>query len=438
MRRLPWSLGAFGVVLCACCAAEATGNSGWFDVAAVLFTLGFALGGRGWLTRASGKFGVSLAGAVLVIALALGVSPAAVLAPATRMSGVVALMLSIALVRPIFAQRRLDEALAALLARVPPLLRRPAVLLAACTGSLGLSFGAVGILGASLGRRTAPEHIAPCAAMRGLVLSMLIGPSTASVAAVMALHPDVGWGAALSVGLPLAAVGMLLGSSARQPLAVDADAGRSGGWTALVILAAELAIAVFVHLVLGLSMTLAISVASAAIAVTCTLYWGHNDVGGALRRAERTMRETWCLLMPEAALFLASGLVVGLMQSPAVSHAVGLAADSALPSGMYGIATILIVVPLITVAGIHPIILFALLAPTVSSVMLGINELGLYTMWVVAFMLSMLLSPASVLTMVTVTNFGIPGRLLGLRGHGLYALALAATTAVAITVFCHR
>jgi hypothetical protein len=38
--------------------------------------------------------------------------------------------------------------------------------------------------------------------------------------------------------------------------------------------------------------------------------------------------------------------------------------------------------------------------------------------------------------MVTTTNFGIPGRLLGLGANGLYAAAFAAASAVAIGVLC--
>jgi hypothetical protein len=38
-------------------------------------------------------------------------------------------------------------------------------------------------------------------------------PLTASVAAVMAAYPIVGWGEALLIGLPIAAAGIILGPS---------------------------------------------------------------------------------------------------------------------------------------------------------------------------------------------------------------------------------
>jgi hypothetical protein len=39
--------------------------------------------------------------------------------------------------------------------------------------------------------------------------------------------------------------------------------------------------------------------------------------------------------------------------------------------------------------------------------------------------LSMVVSPASILTMTTVSGFGVPANTLCLRGNGLYALGLA-------------
>lgn len=439
-HRLPVALGIFAVVLAAACVAQLSGNGAWCVLAAMPFALGFALDRR-WLRRASGKVALILTGGTIIAGAALGVSPAALAADAARMSDVVVLMLCIALLRPVFAERRLDETLVALLTRLPAALRVLAIVLAACVTALGLSFGTVGVFGASLGRRTVPEHVAPYATMRGVVLSMLLGPSTASVAAVMATRPEVSWGASLGLGLPLVAAGALLGSLllAGGPLVVGAINPRPpGGLTAFLILLAQFLIAAIAHAALGLSTILAIAIASAAVAIACTLGWGRGDLGGALRQADLRMVETWHLIMPEAALFLASGFVLGLMQAPQVAAVARAAAMSTLPSGLWGVAAILTAVPLITAAGIHPIVPFALLSPAISSAALGVSEVGLYTMWIVAFMLSMLLSPVSILTMVTITNFGIPGRLLGLRAHGLYAAALAATSAVAIAFCCPR
>lgn len=437
VRDLPWRLAAFSAALAATCAGELSGHVGWDAAATLLFVAGLAAGWRHWLNRASGRVALAVAVAALGTGWALAPQPAVILAAAARMSSVIVLMLCVALLRPIFADRQLDAALAATLARFPAPLRPAAVVFASCGAALGLSFGAVGVAGATLSRRTAPEQVAACASMRGLVLSMLLAPSTASVAAVMATFSDVSWGASLAIGAPLALIGAVLAGVMAKPLVMEpVEHRRANVVLALGILVVEFAATLVAHLVLGLSVTLAISVASSVVALSCTLFWGRRDPAGALARADEEIVERWTAIMPETALFLACGLLVGVMQIPEIAAAAKSLAVAALPGGVWGIAAILFAVPLVTVAGIHPMVPFALLAPTVSAASLGITDAGLYGLWITTFMLSMLLTPISVLTMVTVTSFGIPARGLGLRGNGLYAAALAAVATVMIAVCC--
>jgi hypothetical protein len=436
-RELPWGLAGCAASLAASSAGELTGHVAWDGAAALLFVIGLAVGWRHWLTRPSGRVAVVVTLGALGVGAALAPDPLIILAAAARMSNVIVLMLCVALMRPVFADRQLDTALAATLSRVPAALRPAAVVLTSCLAALGLSFGAVGVAGATLSRRAGPEQVAACSAMRGLVLSMLVVPSTASVAAVMAMFPGVSWSACLTVGAPIAMIGALLAAVITRPLVMESREQRRGNVAlAICILLAELTATLIVHLVLHMSTTLAISIASSFTALGCALYWGRGNVGTALARADGELAARWTTIMPETALFLSCGLLVGVMQIPELAAAAKSLAVFVLPGGMWGIAVILFAVPLITVAGIHPMVPFALLGPTVSAASLGITETGLYGMWIVAFMLSMLLSPISVLTMVTVTSFDIPSRLLGLRGNGLYAAAMAAAATVAIGLLC--
>ena len=436
-REVPWALGGFLAALAASCAGEVTGRAAWDAAAALLFVVALAIGWRHWLNRASGRIAVIVATGALGVGLAFAPEPAQVLAAGARMSSVVVLMLCVALMRPIFADRQLDAALAATLTRVPAPFRPAATVVAACAAALGLSFGAVGVAGATLSRRSAPEQVAACAAMRGLVLSMLLAPSTASVAAVMTMFPNVSWTASLAIGVPLALVGVGLAGIVSRPLAMEElEHRRASVALALGILFAELAATVGAHFLLGLSVTMSISIASSVTALSCGLFWGRRDIPTAFARIDAEMIERWTSTMPETALFLSCGLLAGVMQIPELASAAGWFADAALPGGLWSVAIILFVVPLITVAGIHPMVPFALLAPTVSAASLGITDVGLYAMWIVMFMSSMLLSPISVLTMVTVTSFDVPTHKLGLNGNGVYAAALAAAATLAISVFC--
>lgn len=432
-RTLPWALAIFAACLAASCAAELQGRIAWDAAACALFVVGLALGTRHWLTRGSGRIALFVAAAALGVGTLMGADPLRIAASAASMSSTIVLMLCIALLRPIFVEHRLDTALASVLARAPAPLRPAAILIAAAASSLGLSFGAVGVLGATLSRRADPAPAAAHATMRGLVLSMLIGPSTASVAAVMASFPGVSWGASLAIGAPLAGAGALIGAIMTRPIALAAGERETRTLrTALGVLAAEFVAALFAHLVLGLSMTLAISLASAAVAFGCIALWQRHDPAAALERADKRMRETWRSIMPETALFLACGLLVGLMQTPVIAEAAKHLAAATLPGGALGIGALLLAMPVASLFGIHPMVPFAVLSPVIPAALLGITDTGLYALWIVGFMLAMLVSPVSVLTMVTSVTFDLPGRALGVRGNGLFAAVLAAAATLLI------
>ena len=69
--------------------------------------------------------------------------------------------------------------------------------------------------------------------------------------------------------------------------------------------------------------------------------------------------------------------------------------------------------------------LFAILAPVLTPSMLGMSEPSVFQAWIVAIGLSMIVSPASILTVTTVLSFNVPADRLCLRGNGLYAASLA-------------
>jgi hypothetical protein len=94
--------------------------------------------------------------------------------------------------------------------------------------------------------------------------------------------------------------------------------------------------------------------------------------------------------------------------------------------GLIGLSMIVLGVPLLTICGIHPMVPFSILAPIITSASIGLPETSLYTMWIVVFMLSMLLSPASVLNILTASSFNMTTWSLSVKAHALYAAAFAA------------
>jgi hypothetical protein len=153
-----------------------------------------------WVGRRSGQVAILLTIGAIFGMFAVGGDLVRILVAASRMAVVIVLILCVALIRPALAELKRDHAVAAIAARAPRPLRGCAILLGVTIAGLGLSFGAVSVFGGSLRERTNDDATAACAAMRGLALSMTLGPSTASVAAVMAAYPHVGWGEGLRIG----------------------------------------------------------------------------------------------------------------------------------------------------------------------------------------------------------------------------------------------
>jgi len=421
-------IGALGVALL----AESQQSAAAYGVLATAMALGLVPTWKNWVRRRSGKLAILLAIGAILGTLAVGGDLVRVLVAASRMAVVIVLILCVALIRPALAELGLGHAVAAIAARAPRPLRGCAILVGVMIAGLGLSFGAVSIFGGSLRGRTDDDAIAARAAMRGLALSMTFGPSTASVAAVMAAYPHVGWGDALPIALPIALAGIVIGSIAARRLTISAEPASARELTrAILAILAVPAAAVLLRLAFGLSMTLAIATAAVIVAVlllTCATRAAtrkqRGDMRQVLLRSDVQLGEAWAQASAQTALFLACGLVLGFMREPVIAESAR-AVFAFVPRGYPGLLVMMVGVPLVTTLGIHPMALFAILAPVLTPAMLGMSEPAVYQAWIVAVGLSMIVSPASILTVTTVLSFGVPADRLCLRGNGWYAAGLA-------------
>lgn len=421
-------IGALGVALF----AESRQSAALYGLLATALAGGLVPMRKNWVGRRSGKLAMLLAVSAILGTVAVGGNLIRVLVVASPMAVVIVLILCVALIRPALMELGLDHAVAALAARAPRSLRGCAILLGVTIAGLGLSFGAVSVFGGSLRGRTDNDAAAARAAMRGLALSMTLGPSTASVAAVMAAYPHVGWGDALLVGLPIAFVGIVIGSIASRRLTISAEPASARELTrAILAILAVPAVAVLLRLGFGLSMTLAIATAAviiAALLLSCAARAAMARQCGGMRqlllRSDRQLGEAWAQASAETALFLSCGLVLGFMREPVIAAAAR-AVFAFVPHGYHGLLVMLFGVPLVTTLGIHPMALFAILAPVLTPSILGLSEPAVFQAWIVAAGLSMVVSPASILTVTTVLSFGVPADRLCLRGNGWYAAGLA-------------
>jgi hypothetical protein len=177
----------------------------------------------------------------------------------------------------------------------------------------------------------------------------------------------------------------------------------------------------------------ALAIATAAVIVAvllliCAMRADTRKQRGAVRqvllRSEAQLGEAWAHAGAETALFLACGLVLGFMREPVIAESAR-TVFAFVPHGYPGLLVMLVGVPLVTTLGIHPMALFAILAPVLTLVLPGMSEPGVFQAWIVAVGLSMVVSPASILTVTTVLSFGVSADRLCLRGNGLYAAGLA-------------
>jgi hypothetical protein len=432
LSRISLFLAAAGLTL----AAEFSAPGWVAAVPAAVFALLLLRAPADWLNRRSGQVAAALTTIALVLWLASGQETGAFLGGVLHFNNVIILLVALPLFRLVFTRSRLEGSVLSLLRGVSGPLRMVALLLSSWVTAFGLSFGTIGVLGASLQGRSQPAAAVPGTIMRGVVLSMLLGPTTGSVAVVMATFPGVSWMQALTLGLPLAAAGLALAAFQRgdMALACDGEAGplptvkvgaAAGGSPRLLCLFAGLAAGstLTAHILLGVSILASITLAAIATAALWFSFVAPLGRGEALEVLDDHLDKVWRQLSPEIALFLACGLIASALEAPLYRDTIMEFAGVINRPDWIGIAAIVIGVPLLTVNGIHPMVPFSVLSGVVTAGGLGLTMPGMYTMWIVTFMLSMLVSPVSVLNLMTATSFRLSPWQLGIRTHALYALA---------------
>lgn len=419
--------------------------SNWIDAVwpdalpAILFALGLFGRPLTWLCKRTGQIAI-----VMAILAAVGwfftnsIATTDFLIGASRYNGVIALLLCMPLLRLVFTRAKLEGAMLRLVCLVGCRLRLPALLATASCATLGLSFGTIGVLGACLNGRSRPTMAIPATIMRAVVVTMLWAPTTGSVAVVMATFPNISWGETLALALPLSLVALFL--AAMQPGSIEAEnapvckeggsLGRLGLFVGLVLGATAVA-----HV--GLSLPIIYAICVGAFVTTALWFFVVERVGiwDAIVILDDHFRQTWTRLSPEVALFLACGLMTLVAADASWLSYIDL--PSAVPAGAewLGLAVIIFGIPLFTVLGIHPLIPFTVLSSIVTASSLGLTDAGAYVMWIAMFMLSMLLSPVSVLNVTTAVSFSVPTGRLSLRTHWLYALAFGTAVIVFLRLF---
>ncbi|MBC7907877.1 MAG: hypothetical protein H7Y60_14190 [Rhodospirillaceae bacterium] len=394
--------------------------------ALVLVGLLVAPGLKRSVASVTGRFAVAQTLMAIALLVAVGHVDGPMVLAGMRFAGVASFLICMPLYARLFQAAGLDRALIGLLGRVRPCLRVPVLLAGAIAGSMGLSFGTISMFGLAL-----PKKSRPSAAVlaRGVVISMLLAPTTGSVAAVMTVFPELDLVTILTATVPLAAAAfglacLMSGGIIEVPARPETGGIPVRPWPVLMA----------VVMVAGLSWAGAPLLAAIAwTAVVVSGLWALVSGGRAeIREVATLLSATANRLSPEILLFIATGwLGVGVLALAPSVDGMAVWLDPLRPVLPL---TIMLGMALLAVLGIHPMVVFGIIQPVVSQFGTGLPVLGEYAMWVIAFVLSLLVAPISVLTAFSAAASGLTAWQVSVRLQGGYALALALITAAYIAV----
>lgn len=266
------------------------------------------------------------------------------------------------------------------------------------------------------------------AVTRGVGAALLVAPTFAPTAIVLSEYPDVTWLATLPFAVPLF-IALLLGDFIwnRGPAVnLSAPEGARLPFYHIPVLIGTMATVMLMFRWLGLDIVSAVSLAAlVSVGLWCAVVrpLGTHCTGILIQQIDLA----WCSMRPEAVLFLAAGLLAHIL-SVLPESLPGLTVfdySALLRQPMTALAIVILGMPLVTLLGIHPIIPFVALVHLIHPQVLGFNAAEMYVLWMVAWVLSMLISPVSALNITAAASFNVSPITVGIRQNFAYAAGFA-------------
>lgn len=336
----------------------------------------------------------------------------------TRYRSVIALLFGIALLQRAFRSLDASDLLRVALGRADARWIGPLLIALAALLALPLSLATVSIMTTLLaGVVTQPRDVARLS-MRMVGLTMYILPTTVASAAVHASIPGLRAVDILALGLPLFLLGALLNVRVRPQLS------QAGGDLPSARPVAMFALAFAALFALSLAAGLGVPEAVGLSGLGVFALDAHRR-GLGLRAALRDAAQAAKGCSAEVILMFACGLLAcTLLRVGAGPLAVvdALRALWAYPGA--ALAVVLVLLPVVSVFGIHPLILFNVIFPLVDNTQLG-GPAAQYIAWVSMFMLAQLVSPVSISAILAAGALNTSPAETSYKLHGRFAAALA-------------
>ncbi|MBN3816426.1 hypothetical protein G3N57_07240 [Paraburkholderia sp. Se-20369] len=345
--------------------------------------------------------------AICVPLLGNAVDAPQLLAAMGRFSPVMALLVGVSLFRHSLTRSGLAALVSSRLITLPARPRNSVrVALATMALTLFTSQGAISMMGTVCGPQVRNRLGIARITMRSLCASMFILPTTVASASIAAAIPHLDTAAVLLLGMPLA---LFVVAGAMTPrLEIDDGRGTARAVDKLKPLVLAVMVASFGVICYVMTNKLTWSFAFAMVsgyAFELLVLSGAKAAPVLAKEVPKSVDG----IAPELLLLAASSLLIFTIQH--VDLAAYLPQAVRAPLGNpYAVGVLLIVVlPAITMLGVHPMILFGIFFPLVDAAVLGPTYVQ-YLAWTSMFVMSNLLSPVSICSILAATSLQMSSR----------------------------
>nr|WP_174506520.1 hypothetical protein [Acinetobacter sp. Marseille-Q1620] len=294
----------------------------------------------------------------------------------------------------IFKASHLDVYIVNSLLRYKEKYRKLVLLIMACLGSIGLSFGTNIVFGSILPQKN--KNIAATLS-RAIVLTMLLLPTTGSVAALMIVYSKLNFTQIVFTTFPIFLFSFILAYFIDSIYIKIQDTSNNEclriSWSPIFVSI----LVFFICILLKLPIILAMSWSALFGFMISVKY---KKV--LLKKLGVVFLRSINRISPEILLFIITGLLIWSISNSDLIHGLHLSPILAQPYIIIPLTlTVMIVTSLI---GLHPMMVFSFFYPLSLSITQNIPDYIMYSCWLIGFILSLLLSPVSVLT--ATSSFG--------------------------------
>jgi hypothetical protein len=235
---------------------------------------------------------------------------------------------------------------------------------------------------------------------------------------VVGSHPGIVWADTLIYTLPLAfATLVFFLATEKRPLNMPAPANSDPNAenTGLIWVLIYIAVFLFAATSTGLNIIASIILSAELTTVAALIARRAGFGGAALEDVERKCRDSIDKLNNEGLIFICSGIILVSSAHIIRENQALFSFFSSLPA-YFLIPFVIMILPLPGMAGAHPIIGFTLIQP-MTFVNQELAELQKYLIWVCYWVVSLQISPISVINLTTSHAFGVKAAALTDRGN---------------------